>query len=98
MFLFVVRNNALGGESWCRWYLGRGATVVGRALVWKMALEQAVKRQGRLGFEQHCPWVRGPALPFPTEDAGLQSSSAFPLGQDLSWSRFHQFSGCPWLQ
>lgn len=55
MFLFVVRISVLDGESWCRWYLGQGAIVLGRALVWKTALEQAMKRQGRLGLEQHCP-------------------------------------------
>lgn len=55
LFLFVVRISVLDGESWCRWYLGQGAIVLGRALVWKTALEQAMKRQGRLRLEQHCP-------------------------------------------
>lgn len=89
----------LGGESQCRWYLGRGATVLGRALVWKMALEQAMERQGRLGLEQHCPMGAWPCTALSHRGYWFtQSSSASPLGQDLLWSRFNRFADCSLLQ
>lgn len=97
LFLFVVRISKLGGESWCRWYLGQGATVLGRALVWKM--EQAMKRQGRLGLEQHCPMGAWPCTALSHRGCWFtQSSSASPLGQDLLWSRLKHFSGHSLLQ
>lgn len=65
----------------------QGAAVLGRALVCKMALEQAVETQDR-AWRSTAPWVRGSAHPM--EDADLHSSSlASPLRQDLLWSRLN---------
>lgn len=72
---------------------------VGQDFGLEMALEQAMKTQGRLGLEQHCPMGVWPCTALSHRGCWFtQSSSNSPLGPDLLWSRVNQFPGCSLLQ